>query len=382
MKKYLLLILGIFLYSFSIIAQTNPSAQNIPYTFTSMTGALPAGMAIHRFGTSTGSIPTSRLVTPGNGDLPFGSAGNSGGWHNHGADGVGLLASGSQAAGAIVVAINTLGKSNIEVSWLCRTMLQQASRDNSIALQYRVGTSGNYINVGTASTYSSAGNADGHASPIFSETLPSGAENQAVVQIRWIYWESAGSAGSRDKIAIDQITIGEAVPMPVRWLGLSALTFGKAVNIKWSTAEEKNNSMFEVERSNDGINFALIGKKQPLQQLTSNNIYHLVDATPDKGINYYRIKQIDLNGNFSYSQIVTTLFENQPLTLHNFGLLSLKATGIKRIALLEIFDASGRKVITRQLENEEKLDLTSLNRGMYFCTLSEDGYRIVLKIIK
>lgn len=190
-------------------AQTNPAAQALPFALSTQAGSvLPAGVAVHRFGTTAAAIPTTRTLAPATGDLPYSSTSNAGGWRDEaGGAGIGILASGAQAAGALVVAIDTTGQTGIQVSWLCRTILQQASRDNSVALQYRVGTAGNFIDVGTASTYTSQGKTAPDVSPVFTETLPPAAENQPVVQVRWIYWESNVTSGSRDRIAIDDIAI-------------------------------------------------------------------------------------------------------------------------------------------------------------------------------
>ena len=195
--------------------QTNPTAQNLPYSFTSLGEAtLPAGMAAHRFGTTAGAIPTTRTLSPANGDLPS-AGGASGGWSFHNANGISMLASGGQAAGAIVVSIVTTGLTNVEVNWKAGTFTQQASRDNSLALQYRVGTTGNWTDVGTTSTYVTTGNPNGHISPLFTEVLPVAAENQPVVQVRWIYWESSGTSGSRDRINIDTISISGTTATPI-----------------------------------------------------------------------------------------------------------------------------------------------------------------------
>ena len=188
-------------------AQTNPAAQALPFSLTSQTGGtLPAGVAVHRFGTTAGAIPTTRTNTPGNADLPYSNISNAGGWRDEGANGIGLLASGSQAAGALVVAVNTTGQTNVQVSWVARTILQQASRDNSIALQYRLGTSGNFIDV-DPSEYTSAGKTAGDSATFTNVTLPPAAENQPVVQVRWVYWESVSTSGSRDRIAVDDVSI-------------------------------------------------------------------------------------------------------------------------------------------------------------------------------
>ncbi len=188
-------------------AQTDATAQALPFSFTSQNGGtLSNGMAAHRFGTTTAAIPTTRTTAPANGDIIYVTNGASGGWRDEGSSGISILASGTQAAGAFVVAIDTTGKTNIQVSWIARTILQQSSRDNSIALQYRIGTSGNFNDL-NPSVYTSAGNAAGRAASFGPISLPAMAENQPIVQVRWIYWESAGSTGSRDRIAIDEISI-------------------------------------------------------------------------------------------------------------------------------------------------------------------------------
>jgi len=203
-----------FLLSFSIsFSQTNPAAQVLPFNLNSQSGStLPAGVAVHRFGTTSGAVPTTRTLIPGNGDLPYNATANSGGWKEENTNGLSILASGSQSAGALIIAINTTGSTNIDVQWTARLILQQASWDNNIALQYRIGTSGNFIDIGTTSTFSTVGQAVGY-NQTYTETLPVAAENQPVVQVRWIYWATAGGSGSRDRIALDDISIGGAAPV-------------------------------------------------------------------------------------------------------------------------------------------------------------------------
>lgn len=210
MTKKIAGFLFILLFASTGFSQTNPAAQVIPFNFNSQSGStLPAGMAIHRFGTTAGAIPTTRTLTPGNGDLPYNATANSGGWKDENSNGLSILASGSQSAGALVIAINTTGNTNIDVQWTASLILQQASWDNNIALQYRLGTTGNFIDIGTTSTFSTTGQAVGYAQT-YMEVLPVAAENQPLVQVRWVYWSTAGGSGSRDRIALDDISIGGA----------------------------------------------------------------------------------------------------------------------------------------------------------------------------
>lgn len=202
-----------FLLSVSIsFSQTNPAAQILPFNLNSQpSSTLPAGVAVHRFGTTSGAVPTTRTLIPGNADLPYTPTANSGGWKDENNNGLSILASGSQSAGALIVAINTTGQINISVQWNAILILQQASWDNNIALQYRIGTTGNFTDIGTASTFSTTGQIVGYTQA-YSETLPVAAENQSIVQVRWIYWATAGGSGSRDRVALDEISIGGAGP--------------------------------------------------------------------------------------------------------------------------------------------------------------------------
>jgi len=190
---------------------TIPSPQPLPYSFTSQSSSnLPAGMAMHKFGI----LPLTRTPQDASDDLPcFQLILNQGGWRYLDADGIGILASGAQNAGAMVVAIDTTGKSGITVSWKCGTAYQQTFRDNSVALQYRGGDTGPFTDVGTSTTYTSQGKVAGDWSAVLTELLPADADNQATVHVRWIYWESYSiGGGSRDRIAIDDISIDSTVP--------------------------------------------------------------------------------------------------------------------------------------------------------------------------
>ena len=193
-------------------SQTNPTTATLPFTYNGTT-SIPGTMAIHSFG---GVVPTTRVTTNGSANLGVAGTSNSGGYileGTSGADGISMLASGSVGAGAIVVEFSTTGLSNIGVSYVAWTVLDQASRTNSIALQYRAADTGTWINVdspvSSVYTTSTVGRANGVS---YSQVLPAGANNQAIVQVRWIYWESAGTTGSRDRLGIDNISIASLAP--------------------------------------------------------------------------------------------------------------------------------------------------------------------------
>jgi hypothetical protein len=84
-------------------------------------------------------------------------------------------------------------------------MTSAASRVNGVLLQYRTGTSGDFTTV-SSTTYTSSGSSAAGAQTFTNIVLPAGAENQSVVQLRWLYHSVSGT-GSRDRIRIDDITV-------------------------------------------------------------------------------------------------------------------------------------------------------------------------------
>ncbi len=100
-------------------------------------------------------------------------------------------------------------------------------------------------------------------------------------------------------------TINGTNPLPVTLVAFNAKKSSQKVNLDWQTASEKNADYFNVERSIDGNDFKLIGKISASGNSTSLKSYSLIDENPIFGNNYYRLKQIDFDGSFIYSDIKT-----------------------------------------------------------------------------
>jgi len=95
--------------------------------------------------------------------------------------------------------------------------------------------------------------------------------------------------------------------LPVKIINFKGENRGAINNLAWTTVTESNNSRFELERSSDGINFNKIGFV-PSKGLNGNSAielnYIFEDVKPMPDRNYYRLKQMDINGQFEYSKIV------------------------------------------------------------------------------
>jgi hypothetical protein len=86
-------------------------------------------------------------------------------------------------------------------------------------------------------------------------------------------------------------------PLPVTWLDFSANCERGNIAIKWSTATEQNSDYFLLERSTDGNNFSSIGTVPAAKNSSTVKNYSFTDTDPLSGTAFYRITEVDLNGN-------------------------------------------------------------------------------------
>jgi len=107
----------------------------------------------------------------------------------------------------------------------------------------------------------------------------------------------------------DFATVQYGNPLPIELINFSAEALHSGVIAKWTTATEINNDYFIVQRSKDGSSFEPIGEVKGAGNSNSVLNYELYDAQPYTGINYYRLKQVDYNGQFTYSDVVAVRIE-------------------------------------------------------------------------
>lgn len=92
--------------------------------------------------------------------------------------------------------------------------------------------------------------------------------------------------------------------LPIELISFEAIRNGNQVNIHWATASEKNNDYFTIERSQDGLNFEEVSEVEGAGNSSNIINYNETDYTPLAGLSYYRLKQTDYSGNYTYSKIV------------------------------------------------------------------------------
>lgn len=168
--------------------------------------------------------------------------------------------------------------------------------------------------------------------------------------------------------------------LPVRYAGFYAQQVGKESLLRWIVSEEINTKLYSVERSANGTTWTSIGTTPALG--INNNEYIFHDEAPLMGTNYYRIKAIDKDGQFSYSdirQLKYTNNSNQVLIVPNPSSYQSKVyiTSSASNAKVSVYDAQGRLVMSNgtSLQNGEFILSTSrLVNGVYILHIdTQDG---------
>ncbi|MFT3824054.1 MAG: hypothetical protein QM731_09040 [Chitinophagaceae bacterium] len=133
---------------------------------------------------------------------------------------------------------------------------------------------------------------------------------------RAMYWTGAGNVivgyqmdGTNNNVAILDNLLIQNVPvnatLPVKLTSFTAQAQGNTVVSKWTTVQEENMSGFVLERSADGNHFAALKTVAAKGSYTATTQYSVVDSTPLSSTGYYRLKMVDIDGSFTYSEIRT-----------------------------------------------------------------------------
>ena len=155
----------------------------------------------------------------------------------------------------------------------------------------------------------------------------------------------------------------------------------KVALIKWKVASPDNFSHFEIEKSYDSKNFEFL-KKVNFVRIQSN--YNYNDYRTKNGANYYRLKMIDNDGSYSYSQIKKLVFEKEKISLYpNPFNNNITFNGLKSKALIKIVNVIGQVILEKQLvRGDNKIQTSDLSDGTYFVTIQTENNTFVEKLIK
>lgn len=193
-------------------------------------------------------------------------------------------------------------------------------------------------------------------------------------------------------ITLRRITSVDAdVPLPVNLLSFTAIADGDKTRLNWVTASEDNCDYFNVERSTDGAHFSFIVAERGNGTSSTEHRYQTYDNKPSQGWNYYRLKQVDMDRQYSYSEVVPVFFGKgsgteilvypNPSTTALSIIVKTSSSDDEKLLLL---DVSGRIMAEKKMSlsagtNSFNIDISNIAAGTY---LLKVGTQHQVKVVK
>lgn len=185
------------------------------------------------------------------------------------------------------------------------------------------------------------------------------------------------------------------IPLPVELVYFTATVRNNQAHLEWLTASELDNDRFEIERSLDARSFEKVGTVKGKGTTSLETKYQFTDRTPVQGTVYYRLKQVDTDGQFAYSNVIAVNAKGLARELATQAYPNPFRDVIKvtltvpesQIAAMTIYDINGRRVMTKDLNldagiNNLELQLGQLQSGVYILKVVGEGMESTTRIMK
>ena len=180
------------------------------------------------------------------------------------------------------------------------------------------------------------------------------------------------------------IVASDAAVLPVELLYFYGKKEGENVRLDWQTATEINNSHFDVEWSIDGISFEKIGEIAGVGTTNEVQSYDFLHLSPILGENYYRLKQVDFDKKYEYTDILSV---NYNLGIKNYELKIfpnpaanfIAIDGIEEGEIIQIFNVNGQLAKTfYQNVSTQQTDISDLTSGIYFVKTGKQVKKLII----
>ncbi|MCF8297339.1 MAG: T9SS type A sorting domain-containing protein [Saprospiraceae bacterium] len=181
--------------------------------------------------------------------------------------------------------------------------------------------------------------------------------------------------------------------LPIQLISFNANKNNQNIELFWSTASEINNEFFTIERSNDAENFEIVKTVEGAGNSNEIINYSEIDESPLNGISYYRLKQTDFNGDFTYSEIVAVenTTDNLSLKIQNIYSNSnsinfiISNPNLENLSY-ELINILGEVLFSSKVDcviekSKIVVNTEGLSHGIYFIKISGEKETIVEKVL-
>ncbi len=223
-------------------------------------------------------------------------------------------------------------------------------------------------------------------------------------------WSSPRGSGLGVNSGVGTLTINNATQfshwiiasnsaaLPIELAYFTANVTGKEVLLSWATATETNNSFFNIERGTDGISYESIQQINGAGNSTSFLTYGVTDKNPIEGTSYYRLKQTDFDGKYSYSNVevinYTSSLANKIL-INSIGPNPFKdnftihfATEAEQDVEFQLLSSTGQMLENKKIRTHDGMNQyeytngQNLENGVYFIQLICQDQKLSRKMVK
>jgi hypothetical protein len=209
---------------------------------------------------------------------------------------------------------------------------------------------------------------------------------------RWngALWRNEGNGGTSGNTTTGTIISGSPVtdfspftlasataanPLPIELVSFNCGVLNANSNkLNWVTATETNNEFFVIERSSNGVDFSAIDKIKAAGNSIVTNKYSYIDSKTNTGISYYRLKQVDFDGKYSYSTICSVANNGDgniafyPNPVFSSLTIDYNFSEQPKPNMISVIDVTGKLVPVSSSFSDSKvtLDCSNLAEGIYF----------------
>lgn len=220
------------------------------------------------------------------------------------------------------------------------------------------------------------------------------------IQIYPLYFQYTGTAIGPDVTNGICPTCSNPILLPIELISFTAKWNNadqSQVLVQWTTASEINNEYFLVEHSADAINWSVVGKVDGSGNSNTVKYYNNIDFNPYSRYTYYRLKQVDYDGKYTYSEIVAlqksinTFGKDININIYpnpSYDIVNVRfSDAIDGKIYLSIYDFAGKLIYSEDFFANENKYVKTLNTsnfpvGIYTIKIRNDSFERIQKLIK
>jgi hypothetical protein len=160
--------------------------------------------------------------------------------------------------------------------------------------------------------------------------------------------------------------------LPIKLKAFNAVMNKGISNLSFTTESESNNAGFEIERSSDGASFDSIGWLDGYGTTSYEKHYKFVDDKPLEGLNFYRLRQVDFDGRFEYSEVKSIQYEYNEISIYPNpvqDIINISGSTIGQI--FQILDINHKIIKKGFISEESAIDVGELSDGLYLIQIRD-----------